>query len=151
MNRLLGWLKTNPQRKAGALFFLALAVLVCIHAVDSLRSDVLDRTRDRLFMDSENGKTFTAELKVGMTIPVVSPYSGNATGYPFEECYWNADGTTKSTPTYVILNSYLGKRGPTFCPDCGRLVVAHNLPPVPGQRPPPTKAEFERLYHYSGN
>ena len=56
MNRLLGWLKTNPQRKAGALFFLALGVLVWIHAVDSLRSDVLDRTRNQLFMDSETAR-----------------------------------------------------------------------------------------------
>jgi hypothetical protein len=151
MNRLLDWLKTNPQRKAGAVLFVVVTVLACIHAVDSMKSEAIDRTRYRLFMDSETGKTFTLELKIGMTIPVISPYTGRATGYQPEACYWNADGTTKSTPTYVILNSYLGKSGPTFCPDCGRLVVANNPPPAPGQRPPPTRDEYGRRYSNAGN
>ena len=103
-----------------------------------------------LFVDSETGKTFTLELKRGMTFPVISPYTGRATGYQPEACFWNADGTTKSTPTYVILNSDLGKSGPTFCPDCGRLVVPHNPPPS-GQRPPPTRDEYFQRFHDPAN
>jgi hypothetical protein len=147
MDSVSAWLKTNAKRKIGALVFGLAALVACVHAINSVRTDAIDRTRERLFMDSQTGKTFMVELKAGMSIPVISPDTGQATGYPPEECYWNADGTTKTTPTYVILNSYLGKPGPTFCPDCGRLVVPRNPPPIPGRPPPPTRAEYEQRYH----
>jgi hypothetical protein len=95
-----------------------------------------------LFVDSETGQTFHVQLKVGMEIPVESPYTGRNTGYRAELCYWTKDGNTKTDPTAVVLNSDLGKPEPTFCPDCGRLVVGHNPAPGPGMRPPPTKAEW---------
>ena len=56
--------------------------------------------------------------------------SGKKTGVPAEACYWTADGGTKKNPTWVLLNELAGKPGPTFCPDCNRLVVGHN--PAPG-------------------
>jgi hypothetical protein len=95
-----------------------------------------------LFIDSETGQTFHTTLKVGMDVPVQSPYTGRATGYKAELCYWTKDGTAKTDPTAVLMNSDIGKPGPTFCPDCGRLVVGHNPMPGPGVRPPPTRAEW---------
>ena len=33
-------------------------------------------------------------------------------------------------PTYVLLNTWTGKPGPTICPDCGREVTRFNpMPP----------------------
>jgi len=141
MDRVLIWIKTNPLQKIGAISFVVVAIAAGFYFVRGVRSEAVDRTHSLLFMDAETGKTFTAELQKGMTFPVISPYTGKATGYPPEECFWNADGTTKTTPTYVILNSYLGKPGPTFCPDCGRLVVPNNPPPT-GQPPPPTREQY---------
>lgn len=102
----------------------------------------IEAAETNLFMDSQTGQTFTVKVGPDMTIPMVSPYSGAATGYPCELCYWTKDGQIKTDPTPVILNSYLGKTGPTFCPDCGRLVVPHNPVPQEGSRPPPTEADY---------
>jgi hypothetical protein len=104
-----------------------------------------------LFIDAQNGKTFHMTLKEGMHIPVVSPYSGKETGYIAELCYWTKDGKAKKDPTPVLLNELIGKPGPTFCPECGRLVVRHN--PMPDSRntnPPPTEAQW-RLSHGDSN
>jgi hypothetical protein len=100
-------------------------------------------TNHRMFVCSKTGKAFPMELEAGMTIPVRSPYSGENTGYPAEACYWTADGQFKDTPDYVLLNSEVGKPGPTFCPVCGRLVVGRNPRPLPGSKPPPTQAEYQ--------
>src|SRR5271163_1834769 len=116
---MMNWFKTNILRKVGALLLVAIAVIAAFLSFRNFRSGPVDRMRERVFMDAETGKIFTVELKVGMSIPVISPDTGKATGYEPERCFWNADGTTKTTPTYVILNSMLGKPGPTFCPDCG--------------------------------
>jgi len=99
---------------------------------------------DRVFIDTENGKTFSHTLKVGDMIPIKSPYSGKNTGVEAEKCYWTKDGKTKNDPTYVLLNSRKGGSEPTFCPDCGRLVVPLNPNAVVGAPPPPTKAEYEK-------
>jgi len=42
------------------------------------------------------------------------------------------------------MNTYIGKPEPTFCPDCGRLVVARNPVAQPGMRPPPTREQWEK-------
>jgi hypothetical protein len=141
----MDWFKTNTLRKVGALLLGLIAIIAVYHSVRSFTYSPVDDTHSRLFMDAETGKVFTAEMKIGTTIPVISPDTGKPTGYPPEECYWNADGTPKSTPTYVILNKELGKPGPTFCPDCGRLVVPLNPQPH-GQSPPPTREQYEKLY-----
>jgi hypothetical protein len=90
---------------------------------------------------SQTGRTFRVTLERGMTFPAESPYSGSKTGYPAEACYWNADGSIRKEPYYVLLNGYVGKPGPTFCPDCQRLVYPQSVAPQPGDKPPPTKAE----------
>jgi len=86
-------------------------------------------------------KPFKHTLAPGEGIPVMAP-SGNRTGYPAEACYWTKDGKPKSEPTYVLLNVWKGSKDPTFCPDCGRLVVPLNPIADPSRRPPPTKAEY---------
>jgi len=78
-------------------------------------------------------------------MPVLAP-SGKNTGYEAELCYWTKDGKPKETPTPVLLNIYKGIKGPTFCPDCGRLVVGHNPPAMEGAKPPPTKDEYTPRY-----
>ena len=126
------------------------AVLVLIglaFAVSTVRNfgstDASENASNRMFIDSTTGKAFPLELSVGMEIPAKAP-SGGMTGYPAEKCYWTKDGKTKTEPTYVLLNSSLGKEDPTFCPDCGRLVVSHNPAAVAGHKPPPTKDEYKK-------
>jgi hypothetical protein len=94
------------------------------------------------YVCSETGKSFRHKNEMGETLPIYSPYSGKNTGYPGEACFWTADGQIKSEPTWVLLNEAIGKPGPTFCPDCGRLVVGHNPRPKPGAKPPQTQAEY---------
>lgn len=105
-------------------------------------SEAAALSRDRTFVDADTATPFEHTLVVGETIPVAAP-SGKKSGYPAELCYWTKEGTVKADPTAVLLNEYVGKDGPTFCPDCGRLVVGHNPKPEPGATsPPPTEAEM---------
>jgi hypothetical protein len=84
-----------------------------------------------MFMCSETSKTFEHAMQPGEHWPVNSPFTTKKTGYPVERCFWTRDGKRKLTPTYVILNENLGKKGDTICPDCGRIVIGHNPPPPP--------------------
>jgi hypothetical protein len=141
-----GWREflRGPVGRGCAVGFLILAVCVVGWSIwSNIKSpQFVTDANSPLFMDSETGQTFHVTLKVGMEIPVNSPYTGRATGYKAELCYWTKDGKPKDEPTAVILNSAMGKPEPTFCPDCGRLVVGRNPPPGPGITPPPTKAEY---------
>ena len=49
----------------------------------------------------------------------------------------------KPEPTWVLVNEFVGRPGPTFCPDCGRLVVGHNPAPGEGVKAPPKQAEYK--------
>jgi len=100
---------------------------------------------DRVFIDATTGSSFKMELKSGMKVPIRAP-SGKDTGYPAELCYWTKDGKIRDKPYPVLLNTWVSKPGPTFCPDCGRLVVAHNPRPGPGASPPPTEAEYKATH-----
>ena len=98
---------------------------------------------DRVFIDAKTGKQYNYSIQPGDKIPVKAP--SGMSGYPAEPCYWTKDGKPKQEPTWVLLNEYVGKPAPTFCPDCGRIVRSHNpAPQAPDFRPPPTKAEYER-------
>src|SRR5271156_2095806 len=142
MDQFQQWLRSTPGKVATSLVMLAL-IGVCVWAViSSLGSQTPGDPNDVTYVCSQTGKPFKHRNVLGESVPVLSPYSGANTGYPAEPCYWTADGGTKTEPTWVLLNQTLGKPGPTFCPDCGRLVVPHNPPPTPGMRPPPTQREL---------
>jgi hypothetical protein len=144
VERLREFLRTGGGRATA----IALATIALIAAVLSARSNLGDSeaaaaSQDRWFVCSETGKAFRVAVKPGMTQPIDSPYSGKKTGYQAALCYWTAAGGLKNDPTPVLMNESVGKKGPTFCPDCGRLVSPQNPPPMPGVKPPPTKAEYK--------
>ncbi len=137
------------QTPTGKITFTAAAIACIALGLWSIRgfihgSDAIDAANTRIFIDADSLQSFKYTVTPTTSIPVRSPYSGNLSGYPAELCYWTADGQIKDDPTPVLLNSFLhpGSHDPTFCPDCGRLVVAHNPKPRPGDRPPPTRAEY---------
>jgi hypothetical protein len=144
IERIRQFLRTGGGRIAA----IVLAVLALVVVVYSVRENLGDSeaaalSKHRLYVCSETGKAFDVKIVSGLTNPVESPYSGKKTGYPAELCYWTKSGGVKKEPTGVLLNQTVGKRGPTFCPDCGRLVVPFNPPPMPGGKPPPTQAEYK--------
>ncbi len=119
-------------------------VIVAVYQVRSFMSPdaTVAYANAPLFIDSETGKTFRVTLEDGMSIPVKSPSTGKMTGYKAELCYWTKDGKPKTDPTPVLMNEDVGKPGPTFCPDCGRLVVHHNPVATADRTPPPTRDEY---------
>jgi hypothetical protein len=135
----------TPAGKVTVIAFLCLAIALAIwSALNSLDpSQAAARTSDRIFICAETGKAFNYTIKLGDKPPVKSPYSGKNTGYEAERCYWTADGKPKADPTPVLLKSAIGQEGPTFCPDCGRLVVGNNPVAIEGVPPPPTEAEYQ--------
>jgi len=143
MGRTNSLLET-PTGKSVAIVLAVVAIGVAVYVVKgSLFSSVVTNERTRMFVDATTGQGFRHELQAGESIPIDAP-SGHKTGYPAELCYWTKDGTPKSDPTPVLLNIYIGKPEPTFCPDCGRLVVARNPIAQAGMRPPPTREEWEK-------
>jgi hypothetical protein len=138
------FLDTNVGKIAvGALLIGAIGVAVWAFKNSFGTSSAVANANDRVFVDAKTGKPFNVDLKKGMTIPIAAPSGGN-TGYPAEMCGWTKDGKMRSEPYPVLLNSWLGKTDPTFCPDCGRLVVGHNPPPDPNNlRPPPLQSEYK--------
>jgi len=105
-------------------------------------SEAVEESANRMFIDSETGKPFPHRIEIGDPIPTKAP-SGKMTGYPAEACYWTKDGKVKETPTYVYVPGvWTGSKDPTFCPDCGRLVVGHNPRATAERTPPPTKEEY---------
>ena len=94
----------------------------------SLAEDINRRT----LIDATTGEVFVElRLPTGATSPFKNPKTGTNSLYLAEACFWNADGTAKLQPTWVLLNEYKGINEPTMCPDCNRRVVGHNpMPPV---------------------
>lgn len=136
------FLQTTPGRVATAGVIVALAGGLIWYAKSALGpSEAAQMASRQTFVDAKTGKAFTVDLKPGMKIPTRAP-SGEDSGYPAELCYWTADGQVKSDPDPVLMNTYVGKPEPTFCPVCRRLVVHHNPKPRDGQRPPPTEQEY---------
>jgi hypothetical protein len=139
---------------AGMGVAAVLVVVALVMAVQSLRGFVTSEaaaiSKERVFIDAKTGKPYDIELKPGIPMPAPAPSGGN-TGYPAEACYWTKDGKGKEEPTYVLLNSFKGSKDPTFCPDCGRLVVGHNPRPGEGINPPPTKEEYSKSPRGSGS
>jgi hypothetical protein len=136
---------TGGKAVAVAIFIVGIAVVVLSFRHYLGPSEAAILANEPTFVDSTTGKAFTHTLVLGDKVPVQAP-SGGYTGYPAEQCYWTTDGKIKDKPDWVILNTTLHKPEPTFCPFCGRLVTDHNPHPHPGDKPPPTKDEFERAH-----
>ena len=126
---------------AGGLVLLALGWLVLSATVAGSAA----HSANRIFIDARSGEQFNYRLSKEEMLPVPSPHSGGErVGYEAEPCYWNADGSYKSEPTWVLPRVKADPQaGPTFCHDCGRLVVPRNPEPFPGAKPPPTQAEYK--------
>jgi hypothetical protein len=141
MKGIREWLNTSAG-KAASIGSAVLLILVALYMIkSSATSDAAALSREGLFVDAKTGKGFNYTFQVGDTIPVTAP-SGEKNGFPAELCYWTKDGKISTNPTYVLLNRYLNKPEPTFCPDCGRLVRLRNPSPVEG-KPPPVQSEFK--------
>jgi hypothetical protein len=141
MEQLQKWLESTSGKVAGVI--LSIAVIgICLAVVrSSFRSETPDTALSATYIDTATGKPFVHFIKEGEVPPILAP-SGQNTGVQAEPCFWTASGDVKTDPTWVALNDSIGKSGPTFCPDCGRLVVGHNPQPVPGMKPPPTEQEY---------
>lgn len=133
----------SPRGKATLISGVVIAGIFILYSLSSFfgESEVAKLSRQRTFVDAATGRAFQYELQPGVRFPVPAP-SGQSTGYPAEFCYWAKDGSQRSEPFPVLLNQYIGKSEPTFCPDCGRLVSPQSPPPYPAQKPPPTQAEY---------
>jgi hypothetical protein len=145
---MLEALRKFLQSGAGKVLAGVVVIVGLVLAFYSLRGVTTDAgeelARNRMFIDIETGQPFEHELEMGKPFPVRAP-SGKESGYPAEACYWTKDGKTKSEPTYVFVSSvWKGGSEPTFCPDCGRLVVGHNPKPSADSTPPPTKEEYSK-------
>ena len=138
-------LLNGPAGRAITVGFLLAAAGISSWVIYSYaRQDpTVAEAENPVFVDVDSGKSFHQRLTLDLHVPCKSPFTGKATGYPAELCYWTKDGKQKADPTAVVLNEVLGKDGPTFCPDCGRLVVHHNPGPGPDAKAPPTQAEYE--------
>ena len=146
-HRLHEWLHTAPGRMVVVGFLMVVLAVLAWSMMRYLGANAAQRYSDApLFIDSVTGKTFHYQLKVGDTIPVMSPFTHRNTGYPASFSYWSKSGQILAHPEPVLLNSWLGKKGPTFAPLSGRLVVAGEKPPRPGSTPPPTKAQYEKWF-----
>jgi len=136
------FLASSAGKVTGILCVLALLAI----SFFSLRGFINGETPPTAFYTTyictETGKSFRHENQIGETIPILSPYSGKTTGLPAEACYWTPSGGILTEPTWVLLNSQLGKPEPTFCPYCGRLVVQRNPMAQAGHAPPPTREEW---------
>ena len=128
--------------KIAVILLLVPAIGAAVWSIYSFSHGETDFANYTMYICTETGKTFRHRNQVGESLPIVSPFSGKNTGVPAEACYWTKDGKSKSEPTWVLVNEFVHKSGPTFCPDCGRLVVGHNPYPEPGLHPPPTEAEW---------
>jgi hypothetical protein len=116
---------------AAGLMIVA-AVVFTVVQVFRHSGDVGDDSRRRVAIDSVTGEVFTSfAIRDGDSQPWKNPKTGKSTVYQAEACFWTREGGAKTEPTYVLLNSLVGKDGPTICPDCWHEVVAHNpMPPM---------------------
>jgi hypothetical protein len=138
------FLEGTAGKVVGVAIFLAAVGLLVFSGRDMFgETQFAEEARNRVFVCSETGKSFRYTIEIGTGVPVPSPHSGKNTGYPAEFCYWTKDGKVKQEPTPVLLNSLVGKKGATFCPDCERLVVAFNPTPMDGMQPPPKKSDMK--------
>lgn len=137
------FLNSNAGKGVTIAFILIALGAAFFSIKGSFGSSDVQGLNTRTFICAQTLKPYQYELTTTSKIPAPSPFSGKNTGYPAEMCYWTKDGKIRPTPYPVLLNSYKKLPEPTFCPDCGRLVVARNPQPSAGAKPPPTEAEWK--------
>lgn len=141
IKRFKTWL-SSPGGKTTIYILIVPLVGIAIYSIYHYRNNPTDDANYTMYICTETGKTFRHRNEVGETLPIYSPFSGKNTAVPAEACFWTRDGGTKTEPTWVLVNEFIHKPGPTFCPDCGRLVIGHNPRPGPGVQPPPTQEDW---------
>jgi hypothetical protein len=142
--------RTSGGKAAAVAVVVAAGVALWYSVKGNFGGDpAMAMTNDPVFIDTE-GHSWNQKVSAGMEAPPVkSPFTGKKDGYPAELCYWTKEGTIRSKPFPVLLNKWIDKPGPTFCPDCGRLVTEHNKTPQEHPKPPPTEAEYDAKSHES--
>ncbi|MCH7876607.1 MAG: hypothetical protein IH965_15120 [Gemmatimonadetes bacterium] len=126
----IGSVTISRGHAAGAAALLIVAGGLIVYRVRATGADPGARSRVRVAIDAESQAVFTRfKVADGDTVPWRNPRTRRRTLYPAEKCFWTRDGRFTPEPTYVLLNEYVGVADPTICPDCGRVVVAHN--PLP--------------------
>lgn len=145
LNRIRDFLASDKGRYAGFAIAVLGVLLAIWMIVRQFGGGIAAQTATRVFVDANTGESFTYRLSMGEMIPVPSPHSGGQrVGYEAEPCHWTREGQPKQEPTWVLVRVKVDPQaGPTFCPDCGRLVVPRNPPAGPGMQPPPTEAEYK--------
>lgn len=120
------WIVVNTPRMFGFAVLAWALMNSSLFAADPM----LEASRYRPAVDAQTGKAYREfRMPIGDAPPWKNPDTGTETVWPAELCYWTRDGKATLQPTLVILNEYLGKTGPTICPDCGRTVTHHNPSP----------------------
>jgi len=116
----------------GMIALGAAALVFAIWRLVGMGNPTMAGTAQRDLIDAVTLEVFEDfRIPEGEGHPYEHPRTGERTLYPAEKCYWTADGKAKLEPTYVLLNGYAGRDGPTACPDCGRGVTLHNpMPPA---------------------
>lgn len=140
--KLSQFLESSAGKAAGIAFaLLALAGAIYFGITSFSGNATAAEANGRMFIDAKTGQPFPHELTVGEMIPIKAPSGGN-TGFPAERCNWTTDGKPGTKTTYVLMNEWVGKPGPTFCPDCKRRITANNQPAVEGAKAPPLESEM---------
>lgn len=145
MNRIREFLNT-PAGRYVSFGVAGLGVLLMGWLVVSqFTGGIASRSAKRIFIDSNTNEQFQYTLSKGEMIPVPSPHSDGArVGFEAEPCYWTKEGGVKDEPTWVLPKVKVNPdAGPTFCHDCGRLVVPLNPLPLPGTSVPPSETEYK--------
>ena len=95
-----------------------------------------DIAAERAYICIDTGEVYEYTIKFGDKSPYRSPYTKQNTGYRADACYWTKDEngrwSRKEQPTFVLVKKEVdpATTEKTYCPDCGREVVRHNIPPT---------------------
>lgn len=124
------WIKIG-----GSVLAVAVAAFLLNRTLSGM-GDPAGETAKTVLIDSETLEVVkNYRLPVDGQQPYVNPKTGRKTLFYAEKCFWmdSKRERAKLTPTYVLLNEYIGKPGRTVCPDCGAPVQALN-PSPPGEK-----------------
>jgi hypothetical protein len=120
------------KRSALAVVAVGLVALLAHRIWHAASNPAAAAANTRILMDAETGELIAVDVADGFgPFPAVNPDTGRRTLYPTEVCY--ANDCAARGGTRVILNRYLGKERPTYCPNCGAEVRFHNPGPVPAE------------------